>query len=376
MNCDGIREVTYEYLKGWCEPSRASAIQSHLATCAGCAEEVRKTQSALSLLKTLPEIEASPETWENLRRSLPGRKPVPGRAWARAVAAGFLVAVLSLGILASMPRSRALPVVVETDKALSWNDPFHAERFTTIKIPDVATLKLDQNTTLRLPDPRTCILESGELFADVLPTGKGFEIRSSGTTVTVHGTRFGVAAPATVYVVEGRVEVRSSAGRRDLGPGQVVVGERLFASGAEDRLHWLAQHERPSVRLRLDPRNQTTITPGSPFRWHLILETDSPVPLYLGAPRDISQYLYLRLNKASVSLDPSAISILRASSAPNGLVRCDVSHPCVLECAIDPGLFREKGPASVSAIFTSGTNAPEKAWVGIVESEPVRVEVR
>jgi hypothetical protein len=330
----------------------------------------------MALLKTLPETEASPDTWKKISSSLPGRRPVPGRAWARAAAAGLLVSVLSLGILASMPRSRALPVVVETDKALSWNDPFHAERFTTIKIPDVATLKLDQNTTIRLPDPRTCILESGQLFADVLPSGKGFQVKSPGTTVTVHGTRFGVATPATVYVVEGRVEVHSSAGRTDLGPGQVAVGGRFLASGAEDHLRWLAQNEPPSVRLTLDPRNQTTITPGSPFRWHLILETESLAPVYLGAPRDISQYLYLRVNEASVSLDPSGISILRASSAPNGLVRCDVSHPCVLECAIDPGLFREKGPATVSAMFTSGTNAPEKAWVGIVKSEPVRVEVR
>ena len=58
-----------------------------------------------------------------------------------------------------------------------------------------------------------------------------------------------------------------------------------------------------------------------------------------------------------------------------GLVRLDVSHPCVLECAVDPGLFTEKGRFQVRAVYTSGAQSPEAAWVGTVRSPPVTVEV-
>jgi hypothetical protein len=341
--------------------------------------EVSNIQSALSLLKSLPEIEPSPETWKQIEAKLPARQPAAFRFWLRAAAAAsIMVAVVSFAVVVkTTPRTGALPVVVETGKAISsWTERYTAERFTTLLIPDVGTLRLNKNATLRFENPRSVLLESGEVFADILPSGKGFEIRSGESTVRVKGTRFGVTAPSTVYVVEGAVEVSSPRGHLSLGPRQASVESRLVEIGVEDHLRWLAQYERPSVRLKLDPRDQTTVTPGAPLKWNLILETDALAPLTLGKPRDVSQFFSLIVEGAARPLDVSRVTVKEARAGANGLVRLDVTHPCILECAVDPGLFHEKGRVSVRAVFTSGNPAAENLWEGTVRSQPVNVEVR
>jgi FecR protein len=332
----------------------------------------------LSLLKALPDIEPSPETWKKITAQLPSRRPLLTRYWLRATAAAsIMVAVLSFAVVMNATRTGALPVVVETGKALkSWNDRYTAEQFTTLLIPDVGTLKLNKSASLRFENPRSVVLESGEVFAEITPSGKGFQIRSGESTVRVKGTKFGVTAPSTVYVVEGAVEVSGPRGHLSLGPRQAAVESRLVEIGAEDHLRWLAQYERPAVRLKLDPRDQTTITPGAPLKWNLILETDALAPLTLGKPRDVSQYFTLIVEGSSRPLDASRVRVKDARTGPNGLVRLDVTHPCILECAVDPSLFPEKGRLSLRAVFTSGNPAAETLWEGTVRSQSITVEVR
>lgn len=377
MNCQGIREVSYEYLKGWLSPNDAEAVEAHLAACPACMADTRSADSSLALLKTLPEIEALPETWNKIeaRLAVPAPKTRVFRFWLRvAAAASILVAVLSFAVL-FMPRTGALPVVLETRKALALHEPFRAEQVSTLSIPDVGNLKVNENSVLRFTSLRSLVLESGEVFAEIDPSGRGFEIRTAEATARVRGTRFGVRAPSTIYVVEGRVEVRSPRGRLELGPNQAAVGNRLVEVSPADYLQWLVRHERPAVRLRLDPRDQTTITPGSPLKWHLILETDALAPLYLEDLRDVSQFVSLTIDGRQAALDPARASV-RATRAPNGRVRLDVSHPCVIECAVDPSLFSRKGRIQVAASFTSGTREHPDTWVGIVQSNPITVEVR
>ena len=341
--------------------------------------EVANICSALSLLKALPEVEPSPETWKRIEtKLLPQSRPVVLKFWLRAAAAAaIMVAVLSFAVVMSATRTEALPEVVGAGKAITtWNERYTAPQFTTLRIPDVGTLKLNKNATLRFENPRSVVLESGEVFAEIIPSGRGFEIRSGESTVRVKGTKFGVTAPSTVYVVEGAVEVATPRGRLNLGPRQAAVESRLVEISAEDHLRWLAQYERPSVRLKLDPRDQTTITPGAPLKWNLILETDALAPLSLGKPRDVSQFFSLIVEGAARPIDASRVTVKDARSGANGLVRLDVTHPCTLECAVDPGLFHEKGPVRVVAVFTSGNPAAESLWEGSIRSQAITVEVR
>lgn len=342
--------------------------------------DLKDIESALAHLKALPEIEPSRDLWKTIDANLPVRRTAPVyRFWLRAAAAAtIMVAALTFAVVVNTPRTGGLPVEVETGKPLSsWNDRFTAAQFSTLRIPDVGTLKLNKNASLRFENPRCVVLESGDVFADILPSGKGFEIRSGESSVHVKGTKFGVSAPATVYVVEGAVEVRSPRGKLNLGPRQVSVESRLVELGAEDHLRWLAQYERPAVRLKLDPQDLTTITPGAPLKWNLILETDALAPLTLGKPRDVSQHFSLIVNNIARPLDATRVSVKDARSGPAGVIRLDVAHPCVLECAVDPGLFyengHEKGKAWVSVVFTSGG---ADGWEGSARSQAVPVEVR
>jgi hypothetical protein len=340
--------------------------------------EITRIQSTLSLLTSLPEFEPGAGTWEGIQRRLPA--PAAGGIGFRRrgiAAAALAAAVLLFAVVVMPPRTRALPIVVETGKALSsWNDRYTAPHFATLLLPDVGTLKLNAHSTLRFLSPRRVLLESGEVFAEIRPSGEGFEIQSGESHVRVKGTRFGVTAPSTVYVVEGAVEVTSPRGRLSLGPRQVSVDSRLVELGPEDHLRWLAQYERPSVRLKLDPRDQTTITPGSPLRWNLILESDAIAPLTLGKPRDVSQFFSLIVDGIARPLDAARVTVKEARTGANGLVRLDVNHACILEIAVDPGLFHEKGRVNVRAMFASGNPAGDTLWEGIVHSQAITVEIR
>ncbi len=368
MDCGNVRETLHAHLREAFDPE----VEAHLTGCPECAAEMRELQSTLSLLSDLPEIEPSPGAWKAIESRLPA--PVSPRLKLLA-AAGILIAAVSFAAVLLMPKPAEPPVVSATGKVLAWNVPFEAAEFTTLSLPGTGTLKLNQGARVRPLDPRTILLESGEVFAEIEPSGLGFELRCGETTARVRGTRFGMTSPSTVYVVEGCVEVTSPEGRVELRPRQVAVGARLVEVTPDAYVRWLARHERPEIRLRLDPLDRTTITPGSPLKWNLILETDALAPLTLGNPRDVSQFLYLNINGKQVSLDPNT-AVVKATRSPDGRVRLDLAHPCVIECAISPRLFRGLRRATVRAVFTSGGNAPGGAWTGTVESQPVLVEVQ
>lgn len=379
MECARFEHEFHAVLKGSADPGLVGEVRRHESSCPRCAAAVRDFATVLAVLRRAPEEAPSPRVWEEIRRGIAPR-PAAGSFvwWLRAAAAASLaVAVLSFALLfLRAPAAEARPVVVETSRALRWGESFRVGGFATIKVPDVGTLKAGGGTVLRFLDPRRVELETGEVFAEILPSGRGFEIRAAEARARVHGTRFGVRAPSTVYVLEGRVDVETRGWKGELGPRQGVVGRRLIEVSAEDHLRWLSEHERPGVRLSLDPGDQTAVTPGSPLRWRLILETDALAPVWLPPLRDPSQLVSFRINGALVPLEPGRLALREAASGPNGWVRLDVSHKCVIECAVDPSLFREKGTARVRAFFSSGAQAPERAWVGLAASNEITVEVR
>jgi ferric-dicitrate binding protein FerR (iron transport regulator) len=377
MECARFRDELHAVVTGRAAADLVRDARGHEAACPSCAAEARGLGAALELLRRVPEEDPAPRVWEAIRRGLAPRPSAALAFWIRtAAAASLLVAALSFTLLFARAPAEARPVVVETSRALAWGEPLRVEDFATIKIPDVGTLKAGAGTVLRFRDARRAVLEGGEIFAEILPSGRGFEVRAPAARARVDGTRFGVRAPSTVYVLEGRVAVETSSWKGELGPRQGVVGPRLVEVSAEDHLRWLLERERPGVRLTLDPGEATVVTPGAPLRWRLILETDALAPLRLAPLGDPSQFISLRIDGAFVPLEPGRLSLREAAAGPNGWVRLDVSHRCVIECAVDPALFREKGAARVRAFFSSGAQAPEGAWMGLVASNEITVEVR
>jgi len=374
MDCEGVRESGIGLQGSEASAAERSAAEAHQAGCTTCAADRKDVSAVLSLLhQALPEIDPAPDGWSRLeaRMDRPVRTASFGLWLKVAAAASVMVAVVSFLVLAAMPKAlTAPPVIADTGEVLRWDAPYQADRFSTLTLPGIGTLKLDTGTRIRFLDPRIVQLESGRLFAEILPSGRGFEVRASGTVAKVHGTKFGVDAPGTVCVVEGLVRV----GALDVGPRQAAVNGRL--TELDEHLVWLAAHERPSLRLTLDPGDQTKITPGAPLKWRLVLETDALAPLFLGKPRDLSQTLALSIDDVLVPIDPAAVRVAEGAAATSGKVRIDLARRCVLECAVDPNLFREKGPARVRAVLTSGAHAPDGAWVGTVRSEAIQVEVR
>src|SRR5262245_48819203 len=113
MDCSSVRAALPAYLSGDLQPSESLDAGAHLAQCSDCMNEVRDTQSALSLLKSLPDITPAPNTWSLLSDRLdlePARsKPAMAtRAFLKlSAAASILVAALSF--LAVGVATRAVP---------------------------------------------------------------------------------------------------------------------------------------------------------------------------------------------------------------------------------------------------------------------------
>ncbi len=133
-----LEHVSFErlsdYIDGSVGASEATAIERHVAICAGCGDQVARLRSLLERATALPSsVEPPPEVWLGVRDRLQSRRPVvakPARPWIlewglRAaativlVAASSVLAVIMLRSRPSEPRSTvpnvvAIPVESQT----------------------------------------------------------------------------------------------------------------------------------------------------------------------------------------------------------------------------------------------------------------------
>ena len=124
-----------------------------------------------------------------------------------------------------------------------------------------------------------------------------------------------------VYVLEGRVHVKPPQGQIELSSRQVAINSTLVKADVFDYLGWMDQHEEPTLKLALDAGGQRTVTPGAPLKWTLTLESDSDTPVWLGAPRDVSQLFSLLINGQPAALAPDSAVFRLATRGPGGLIR-------------------------------------------------------
>ena len=113
-NCENMRESMSRWLDGELSPRESAAVQSHVATCAGCAEARRQLESLQRALTGVLVADAAPiefiPFWREVQRRINSKRPwyedisqwarevftAPRVAWGVPVVIVVLLAVFSL----------------------------------------------------------------------------------------------------------------------------------------------------------------------------------------------------------------------------------------------------------------------------------------
>lgn len=105
-------ELLAEYVEGSLGPDDRARVESHMATCVSCREEVALAGSARQVLGALPELDVpAGTTWPVVQRAGQRRRRLPSlsprAAWATAGAAAVAAAVIGGFIVVGGPRQLA-----------------------------------------------------------------------------------------------------------------------------------------------------------------------------------------------------------------------------------------------------------------------------
>ncbi|MBI4563604.1 MAG: FecR domain-containing protein [Planctomycetes bacterium] len=400
-DCAFVRSNLYLYRAGEMGEEESVALGAHLAGCPECMGEARADQSSLSLLNVIDEIIPNPDIWNRIaieveRDASAVRPRRQGRVLSLslrvAAAASILAAVFSFIFVAQTGDADAATVAyaapgtdIAPGRQVRSGELFMAPGYVVLALPDVGTLKLNRGTEITFDGPRHVRLAKGELFAEIIPSGRGFAVESGDATVKVLGTRFGVksaqSSPSTVYVVEGTVEVEAAFGRLSLSGRQMATVGRPTTSLKDEALLWIAAYETPSLALTAFAAEAGAVSRGDPVDLHVAFRTNSPAPVLLPPLDDLLQQLQVRVT------DPSGKSYLARPAAvvkedfqtrgPGGPIRFDVSTRCGMVLRVDAALFPGAGPYSLSVGYQpSAVVRTSDWWNRSVESDSFQIEVR
>lgn len=402
MNCEHVRDNLVARQADELTADEAAAVDSHLKSCSACSAEAADLTSTLSLLDEIPEITPSHKVWHNLSGQLDQTSSAPSPRFAPmgershsftrllriAAAASLLTAAISFGFVAYVTRSVPVATIshvtpgtdLKPGTTFRAGETFTAPTFVVLTIPDVGTLKLDKGSTVRFDTRRHVTLDAGNVFAEIIPGGKGFEVASGGATVTVHGTRFGVRAGSTptVYVLEGTVSVNSKSGTQTLTERQMAAVGGPAESLDDKSLRWIAQYESPTVTMNVDSCDRT-ITRGGPATFRLSFRTTCPAPVLLENLKDLPRHLVLKVTDPAgkeylANLD-GCVSPVHARPGPNGTTLVDVSSDIVLDCRVtlEGGLDRP-GTYTLKLSY-DGSRTPESSG-SVIPTDSFSIEVR
>ncbi len=399
MDCRDALNRIPAYRTGDLEPAELETVGAHLANCPSCRDDAHDAESRLALLKSIDDIDPDPAAWTRLetaiRRDLvaPRRASAPFRGLLRfAAAASIALAVFSFIFAVQATRhglAATIAVVgpgdgVEPGRRILPGETFLAPAYLVLALPEVGTLKVQKGTELVFDSPRRLRISRGEVFAEILPSGKGFSVLCSDATVTVHGTRFGVrsdAGPASVYVVEGRVDVAAGSGTTKLQAREMLVVGGPAKPLEDEALRWIAAAEAPSVELAGRLLNPAPAR-GEPPDLEILFRTNSAAPVLLPPVDDLLAQIHVRVT------DPAGKTYLARLSAPllrrsdlrtrgaNGPVRLDVSTPAVLAVRLDPALLPVAGRYRLTLRYEPAPSAGGELFPRPLDSEPLNLEVR
>ncbi len=353
----------YGYLKG--ETSTEESV--HLQDCPSCAENLEETKALLSQLDSLGEVTPSSQVWSHLQESVSPRS----KLWIPISVAAAILITLFVGLISSTSRTQQVVATMAEKRSLYIEEVFTPSDRTLLSLPGVGTLLVKAGSELRFTEPRKVILIRGAVFAEIDPTGKGFEIVSGQTRAVVQGTRFGVEAGKSVYVLEGKVDVVGPEGSVLLESGGVANMTPVSLSGGLSQidLDWIQSSQLSIVLTR---EGNEIVSRGEKSSWRVTLSSPASVILEgLQRVHRPDHFLFLQVHSEQQSPYLVPIDLVQIQTSDGGPLHIGPGRDAVLAFQLDSRKFRMDGKYQVFAIYTGkGTGG------GQATSNSVKIEVQ
>jgi hypothetical protein len=154
-SCNEIRRHFSEFMEGWCAPEVAKSIRGHLGRCAGCREELDRTELISSDLASLPKRRVPPHVALQLRvrMSQTLHRDIFRRFWVFVentlhpvlipASGGMLTAIVFFGLIMG---TNVVPVINTPDVPLNVVTPARVRELAPI------TINADEQPVLVLTD--------------------------------------------------------------------------------------------------------------------------------------------------------------------------------------------------------------------------------
>ncbi|MEQ9400674.1 MAG: FecR domain-containing protein [Longimicrobiales bacterium] len=230
----------------------------------------------------LDAVIAEAEARRRQDRGRSQRRAVLRSPWTGYTLAAAAVAALALFATTDRGAAPAPPALVPVESASGAGDVM------TMALSDGSVVRLARASSVEFPpdDGVRRVRLDGRAFFAVAEGEMPFVVSTRDAEVRVHGTRFEVRQDGEglrVVVVEGRVGVESSAGRVDLGPGEVA---------------WVAGRQAPRVM---------TADPWALLEWDVGLLVFQETPL-ADVAREVERHFGRPVRLADPSLGPRRIT--------------------------------------------------------------------
>jgi len=353
----------YGYLKG----ETATEESIHLQNCPSCAENLEETKALLSQLDSLGEVTPSSEVWGHLQESVSPRS----KMWVPLSVAATIFIALFVGLITVSSKSQQVAATRGDQSFLYVEEMFSPSDRTLLSLPGVGTLLVKAGSELRFTGPRKVVLIRGEVFAEIDPTGKGFEIVSGETRVVVQGTRFGVEAGKAVYVLEGKVDVAGPEGSVLLESGGVANMAPVSLSGGLSQidLDWIQSSQLSVVLTR---EGNELVSRGEMTSWKVTLSSPASVILEgLQSVHRPDHFLFLQVHSEGKAPYLVPVDLVSIPTPDGGPLHIGPGRDASLVFQLDSRNFRMDGKHQVFAIYTGkGTGG------GQATSNPMRIEVQ
>ncbi len=396
MTCEECRENLEAARRGELPPSRASALEAHLAACPACRRERERNERLAALLRSLPELSPSPDGWPRLAariaREAPGDRrrsllrvtaPALGLATAAVLAVFLLLPpasppppaiLLAAGDLTAggLPVSPGARLTLRDGAELAARSLARAE----IESGRRLELTLDRGARLVLEGRGRIRLAAGRILARVRPGPGAMRFLLPRGEVEVTGTLLVVEAGsrrARVAVLRGEAAVVLGSHRLPVpaGRGVTVDLEGGAMTGPVPVDPWRIRDwcSSPAASLRADSSRIT-----------LTLANDKVAPLTLLRFDPADADYFLRIEGPEGTLEPVKVQgrmVVSGAREPGGPAWIRLLPGEAYRLTIDLGrVGLPPGTYRVRAVYRPYGDLPEQAWRGVLRSEPVTLTLR